>query len=387
MTANEHRTSSGADPAAEATPRRPSAMRSGGQKYYVMGSDAPAATEVRPGGQAAHARPRNAQPAKRSEQGLPDAPCVDVSVVVPVYGCPGALPHLHERLVATLEGMGVSFEIILVDDACPKGSWAGIQRICAMDSRVQGMRLSRNFGQTQAITAGLEASTGAWVVVMDCDLQDRPESIAQLYDKAQEGYDAVFAHRRDRKDSSSTIFLSHAFYKVYDYFTDGHVDPEVNNFSIARRKVVDSFCSLNEHQRDYATFMKWLGFNQTTVSLEGDERFEGESSYSFRKKLHLASSIITAQSNKPLHFAMNMGFVIAGLAFLYLIFLLVSYLVRPDVQPGWTSVMGSIFLMGGLILAAVGVAGIYIGNIFVEVKNRPLYVVAEHLNANPGEQQ
>ncbi len=135
---------------------------------------------------------------------------VDISVVVPVYGCPGALPELHRRLVAVLEGMGKSFEIVLVDDHDPQNSWEGIERLCALDERVVGVRLSRNFGQIRAITAGLDLCQGDWVVVMDCDLQDRPEGIPQLYEKAQEGYDVVFARRVQRKDSGVTKLFASA---------------------------------------------------------------------------------------------------------------------------------------------------------------------------------
>jgi len=240
--------------------------------------------------------------------------------------------------------------------------------------------LSRNFGQIAAITAGLDTSHGDWVVVMDCDLQDRPESISELYAKAQEGYDVVFAQRQNRKDSGITMFFSKAFYRVYDYFTDGNYDNTISNFSISRRIVIDNYCKMREHNRAYTIFIKWLGFKQTSIPLEADERFEGESSYNFKKKLNLAVSIITAQSEKPLRFAVKAGLLIALLAFIFLIYLLISHFVRSDIAVGWTSTVGAVFLMGGLLLAAVGVTGIYIGNIFNETKNRPLYVVAEHLN-------
>lgn len=300
---------------------------------------------------------------------------------MPVYGCPGAIPELHRRLVETLEGMGVSFEIVLVNDCDPYDSWSRVREACEMDDRVIGINLSRNFGQALAIAAGLEASCGRWVVVMDCDLQDRPESIKQLYEKAQEGYDVVFAQRQNRKDSSSTKFFSRMFYKVYDYFTDGNYDPSLSNFSISRRIVIDNYCRMGEHHRAYTMFIKWLGFRQTAIPLEGDERFEGESSYTFKKKMHLAGQLITAQSNKPLHFAVNLGFVIAFLSFIYLVYLLVHYLCDPaGTTVGWTSTIGAVFLMGGLILAAIGITGIYIGHIFTEVKDRPLYIVAEKLN-------
>ena len=212
---------------------------------------------------------------------------MDISVVIPVYGCRTALPELHRRLVKTLEGMGVSFEIVLVNDCCPQGSWEEIEKICALDNRVVGLNLSRNFGQIQAITAGLDQSCGDWVVVMDCDLQDRPESIPMLYEKAQEGFDVVFAQREGRKDSGITKLFSKAFYKVYDYFTDGNYDSSISNFSISRRMVIDSYCRMREHHRAYTIFIKWLGFKQAHIPLPADERFEGESSYNFKKKMAL----------------------------------------------------------------------------------------------------
>ncbi len=315
------------------------------------------------------------------EPSVPDT--VDISVVIPVYGCKGALPELHRRLVATLEGMEKTFEIVLVDDHDPQNSWEEVAKLCALDERVVGVKLSRNFGQIRAITAGLDLCRGDWVVVMDCDLQDRPESIPQLYAKAQEGYDVVFARRIQRKDTGITKFFSRAFYKVYDYFTDGNYDGSLCNFSISRRIVIQSYCSMRERNRAYTMFIKWLGFKQTAIDLEGDERFEGESSYSFKKKMAMAFELITAQSTKPLKFAVTLGFVFAFVAFLAIIVIIVNHaLHHDDMLAGWSSTIAAIFFMGGLILASVGVVGLYVGNIFEEVKGRPLYVVAEVLNGD-----
>lgn len=306
---------------------------------------------------------------------------VDISVVVPVYGCRAALPELHRRLVATLEGMDKSFEIVLVNDACPQGSWGEIEKLCTIDERVVGVNLSRNFGQIRAITAGLDKSRGDWVVVMDCDLQDRPESISRLYEKAQEGFDVVFARRIARKDTGLTKLLSRSFYKVYEYFTDGAYDSSLCNFSISRRIVIDNYCRMREHNRAYTMFIKWLGFRQTAIDLEGDKRFEGKSSYDFRKKMKMASELITAQSVKPLKFAISVGFLFAFVSFCVILFLIIRHLLDPvNALVGWTSTVAFILLMGGLNLVAVGVVGLYVGNIFTESKNRPLYVVAEVLN-------
>lgn len=305
---------------------------------------------------------------------------MDFSVVVPVYGCRDALPELHRRLVETLEQMGKSFELIFVDDHDKQNSWEEIFRICQQDKRVRGIKLSRNFGQIRAITAGLDNAKGDWIVVMDCDLQDRPESIPELYGKACEGFDVVFAKRVDRKDSALTKFLSKSFYKVYEYFTDGTYDASLCNFSISRRIVIQNYCKLREHNRGYTMFIKWLGFRQTAIELVGDERFSGSSSYSFSKKMNMAFELITAQSNKPLQLSIRIGFVISLIAFAFLTYTVLRQLLINDGAAGWTSLIASIYLMGGIILAAIGIVGLYVGNIFTEVKNRPLYVIEEDVN-------
>ena len=306
---------------------------------------------------------------------------IDISVVIPVYGCRAAIPELHRRLCESLEKISKAFEIILVDDYCPQNSWEEIQKVCEKDKRVIGIHMARNFGQIRAITAGLDKSRGDWVVVMDCDLQDRPETMPELYQKAQEGYDVVFARREGRKDSAITKFLSKCFYKVYDYFTDGTFDSSICNFSISKRKVIDYYCRMREQNRAYTMFIRWLGFKQTAIDMPADERFEGKSSYNLKRKLKMAFEIITSQSNKPLLFSVKLGFVSAFLALIYIIYLVFREIILGDVLVGWTSIVASIYLMGGIILCAIGVVGIYVGNIFNEAKNRPLYVIDECLNA------
>ena len=305
---------------------------------------------------------------------------MDISVVIPVYGCKAALPELHRRLTESLSQITNEYEIILVDDNCPQNSWEEIVKICQKDEKVKGFHLSRNFGQTRAITAGLDKSKGDWIVVMDCDLQDRPEAIVELYQKAQEGYDVVFARRTERVDTAVTKFLSKTFYKVYGYFTDGAFDSSICNFSISKRKVINSYCSMREHNRAFTMFIRWLGFKETAIDLKADARFEGTSSYNLKRKLKMAFEIITSQSNKPLFFSVHAGFLIALCSFLYIVYLMIRALVVGDVLSGWTTIVASIYLMGGLLLIAIGVVGIYIGNIFEEAKNRPLYVIAEALN-------
>lgn len=302
---------------------------------------------------------------------------VEISVVVPVYGCPGALPELHRRLTDTLVGMGVGYEIVLVDDRCPKGSWEVVHQIAQDDPRVVGVRLSRNFGQACAITAGLDRAKGAWTVVMDCDCQDPPEAIPSLYAKALEGYDVVFARRVDRKDSHATLALSRAFYRMYSRLAETEVDPTIGNYSIASRRAIDAYLSIREHGRDYSLFMTWVGFEQATVDIQAEERFEGKSSYTFGKKVSLAVESITTHSTKPLTLAVKFGFAMAVVALIGIIVLIIHSFIDPDVPMGWPSTIAAIVFVGGIIVSVMGVVGIYVGNTFAEAKRRPLYLVED----------
>lgn len=314
-------------------------------------------------------------------------PDMEISVVIPVYGCREALPELHRRLTETLNQITDAYEIILVDDCCPQGSWEDIVKLCHRDKKVVGIHLSRNFGQMRAITAGIDRSCGDWVVIMDCDLQDPPEAIKALYSRAKEGYDIVFARRLHRKENPLTMFFSNGFYKLYNYFTDTDHDRNIGNLSIANRRVIGEYQKMEEQNRDYILFLEWLGFRRSTIEVESCERAEGKSSYTFRKKVNIALDLITAYSNKPLRLSVNLGFLFSVLSFLYLIFLVVQYAVGSDIVPGWTSIIASTFLMGGLLMIMLGIVGIYVGNIFMEEKKRPLYVIQEQMNGKTGKEK
>lgn len=310
---------------------------------------------------------------------------IDISVVIPVYGCKEALNELYTRLCNTLTTITDNFEIILVNDACPQNSWEVIKKLCESDSRVVGLNMSRNFGQIRAITAGLDACSGNYVVVMDCDLQDRPEGIIDLYNKINEGYDVVFARRKNRRDNLMTRLLSRMFYKIYNYFSDGNFDASICNFNISRRLVIDNYCKMREQNRGYTIFLKWLGFNSTTIDIEHDERAAGKSSYNLRKKIGMAISFITAQSNKPLCFAIYVGLAFVIFAFILVVYYIINYFTAHQIPSGYTSMIVSLYIIGGMILIVLGMLGLYIGNIFNETKKRPLYVLKETLNLK-GEQ-
>ena len=308
---------------------------------------------------------------------------MDISVVIPVYGCKAALWELYERLVKSVSQITESFEIILVNDACPQNSWEVIRQICQKDARVKGVELSRNFGQIKAITAGLDYSSGDWVVVMDCDLQDRPEEIINLYNKAQEGYDVVFARRKNRQDSFLKVLVSKIFYKIYSFASDGDYDPAVCNFSISKRIVIENYCKMRELHRAFVIYVKWLGFRQTVIDVEHNQRKEGKSSYDMKKRFKMAGEILTSQSDKLLKFTVGLGFLMTCFSFLVIIFLVVNYFFG-DVATGWTSIIATNCLIGGIIIMVIGLVGIYVGNIFMQTKQRPLYVVRQILNTKEG---
>ena len=304
---------------------------------------------------------------------------MEISVVVPVYGCKAAVKELYERLTSTLSDITKDYEIIFVNDACPQGSWEVIDEIARSDKRFVGIDLSRNFGQSKAITAGLDNADGDYVVVMDCDLQDKPEEIRKLYAKAKEGYDVVFARRTDRKDSAFKKFISRSFYRIYEKLSGFIYDPTTCNYIICTQAVKKSFCRMREFHREYATYVSWMRYKRAFVDVETDPRKEGESSYTLGRKLKLAEEILTSQSASLLRVAAYVGFFLTAIAFLLIIFLVIQYFVA-DIDPGWTSVIATVLLVGGLTITFNGIAGIYIGNIFMQSKNRPLYFVREIRN-------
>lgn len=316
---------------------------------------------------------------RRDVGGIPETrERVEISVVLPVYKCGKCVAEMRRQLVETLEPLA-SFEIIFVNDGCPANSWEAV-REAAEDPRVKAINLSRNFGQHYAIAAGVHHSSGNWVVVMDCDLQDRPAEIPKLYGKALEGFDIVYALRQERQDSRFKRLLSRGFSVVYNLLSDVKVDPKACNFSIVSRQVIDSYCRLKELNRSYHLMLRWLGFHATYVSVDHAERFAGKSAYNLRRGFALAIESITSQSNKPLILAIRTGFAMAGSALLLAFFFVMRYLTHGVGVAGWTSVFVSIYFIGGLMLANMGVIGLYLGKVFNEVKERPLYIVKDAIH-------
>ncbi len=302
---------------------------------------------------------------------------IHISIVVPVYGCSISLNFLYARLEKTLSTITDNFEIIMINDASPDDAWSTIKELSHKDERVKGINFSRNFGQHRAITAGLDYAQGDWVVVMDCDLQDQPEEILKLYNKAQEGYDVVFGKRIQRQDLYLKKLASKIFYKVYDYLTGYDTDHSIANFSIISKNVVKNFRKMGEQHKPYGYFINWLGFKRTDIEIDHASRAEGKSSYSFKKLIDLATDNIISQSNKPLKMSIKFGFTMSFFSAGYALYLIARFLLADISVAGWTSVMVSIYFVAGLLLVNLGFVGLYIGKIFDETKKRPLYVVDE----------
>lgn len=287
--------------------------------------------------------------------------------------------ELCARLGAALGQISEDFEIVLVEDGGGGGSWDIIRELSAGDGRIKGIRFSRNFGQHYAITAGLDFCDGEWVVVMDGDLQDAPEVIPELYAKALEGYDVVFAARQDRPESWLYRVAQRCFHKALGYLAGTEYDPEHGNFSIVSRRVVEHFRGLNENLRFYGGIVKWLGFEQASVPVRHGVRYAGKSGYTLGKRMRLAAHMTLAHSDRPLRFSIGLGLVMSALSFVYGGYILVRALVSDFSVEGWASLIVSIYFTGGIILVVLGIVGIYIGKIFGEIKRRPLYVVADRV--------
>lgn len=305
----------------------------------------------------------------------------EISVVIPVYNCAGCLRALHERLTATLSTLTSDYEIVLVDDRSRDGAWEILTTLARDDRHLRVVRLSRNFGQHAAITAGLTRSRGAWTVVMDCDLQEPPEEIPRLYAKAQEGYDIVRAVREGRRHSAFRRMSASLYRRM---LSEGEGDIEFSTLSMISRKVVDSFLELRDRDREYQLVLDWLGFSQATIGFAHAERAgDSPSAYGLRELVRVALDGMFFRTTVLLRWIVLLGFLVALAGFLLGAYAIFSRYVE-DTPPGYTSIVVLLVLLSGFIIISLGVVGLYVGRIFDQVKGRPLFVVDEQID---GEQQ
>jgi glycosyltransferase involved in cell wall biosynthesis len=300
-----------------------------------------------------------------------------LSFVSPVYGSPDSLKPLCDAIAAVCAKLGVTYEIILVDDRCPNDSWSRIEELTETRREVCGIRLSRNFGQHSAIHAGLEFVRGEWIVVLDCDLQDDPEVVPLLLEKTREHYDIVRARRTSRHDSYFRRLASQSFYRLLGYLTDTNQEATIGNFGVYHHRVIDAVVSWDEEHKFFPVIIQWVGFRQAVVDVPHSHRHSGHSSYHFGKLLRLGINVAISFSDKPLRLIVGVGAIISLLALLFGIVVLFRALFGGIAVPGWTSITLSIWFLSGVIITVTGISGLYIGRILAEAKRRPTYIVDE----------
>jgi polyisoprenyl-phosphate glycosyltransferase len=300
------------------------------------------------------------------------------SVVVPVYNDQEVLPELHRQLSGLLGRLDGDAEVVLVDDGSRDNSLAMMLEMHRRDERFKVVELSRNFGHQVAITAGMDVAQGDAVVVMDADLQDPPDVVLEMVARWREGYDIVYGVRRKRNGESwlkrRTASL---FYRLLHRLTDADIPLDAADFRLIDRRAIETFKSMRESNRYVRGMFAWMGFKQIGVPYDRSPRLAGSTHYPFKKMLKLATDGVVGFSLVPLRAALKIGAVVAALSFLGGAVAIASKLLGIFTVPGWASVTVAVSFIGGFQLMVLGVMGEYIGRIYSEVVNRPLYVISD----------
>lgn len=303
-----------------------------------------------------------------------------LSVVIPVYNETELIEELIGRTNKVLLEMEISYEILLVDDGSVDDSWAKITSLKDRFPNLKSIKFSRNFGHHYAISAGLREVKGDFAVVMDGDLQDRPEVIPKLFQKIHDGFDVVFVARENRPESKLYLLLQRIYYLVLNTLSGLEFNPKYANFSIINRKVIDSFNLLSENTRFYGSSILWLGYRKGEVSAQHGTRFAGKPSYTISKRIRLALDVIIAFSDRPLKFAIYLGITQALVSIIFVVNLVSKYFLGSNSESIQEIILASIFLSTGIIVLILGLIGIYIGRIYRETKMRPLFLISERID-------
>jgi dolichol-phosphate mannosyltransferase len=302
----------------------------------------------------------------------------DLSIVVPLYNEEANVEALYQRLKAVVDTMGVSYQFVFINDGSRDRTLALVHELSRRDCHVCYIDLSRNFGHQIAVTAGLDNCTGSAVVIIDADLQDPPELIPQLYAKLLTGYEVVYAKRLSRPgENAAKLMTAKLFYRTLASITNVSIPVDTGDFRIISRKVVEALKLMPEQNKFLRGQISWIGFRQTFVEYDRAQRAGGETGYTYGKMLRLAIDGITAFSDFPLKLASLSGFVVSGISFLVMLYTLYARFITHEYQPGWASLMISILFLGGVQLIAIGIIGEYIGRLSANVRQRPLYLVAD----------
>jgi len=304
---------------------------------------------------------------------------VEISIVVPVFMGQHTITELYIRLKSMIKALipDKMFEIILVEDNSSDETWKIISEIAFKDNNVVAVKLSRNFGQHAAITAGLNQATGNWIVVMDCDLQDVPEEIPKMYAAIEDGYQIIIGKKDSRKDPRMKILTSRVFSFVYRKLTSRNLQSNIGNFGIYSKNVIQSILSMPEQNRSFGLLALWVGFKRKEVLINHAPRTVGRSNYNFTKRLTLALASLVSYSNKILNVSIYLGLFISTSAFLFAIWFMIDFIIYGNSVTGWTSTVLLILFSMGIQLTMVGIIALYVGKIFDETKHRPIYLIEE----------
>jgi dolichol-phosphate mannosyltransferase len=303
----------------------------------------------------------------------------EFSIIIPIYNEQENIHKLYDRLKSVMSGMNVSHEFVFVNDGSRDRSMILIKELATKDNSVHYINLSRNFGHQIAVTAGIDHVRGKAIVIIDADLQDPPELIAEMYAKMKEGFEVVYAKRKSRKGESTLKKLTAKwFYRILASITSIDIPVDTGDFRLMDRKIVDVLRTMPEQQKFLRGQISWIGFNQTYVEYNRDERHGGETGYTYKKMLRFALDGITSFSNLPLKFATAAGFVVSGITFIVILYALYARFISKDFVPGWTSLILAVLFIGGVQLITIGIIGEYISRLSANVRNRPLYIIGEN---------
>ncbi|MFK7774893.1 MAG: glycosyltransferase family 2 protein [Saprospiraceae bacterium] len=303
---------------------------------------------------------------------------MDISVIIPVYNEEKNIQNLYNRLSQVMQNLEVTYELIFVNDGSKDASIGLIKVLSNKNKEVKYIDFSRNFGHQIAVTAGLDKTSGDAVVIIDADLQDPPELIAEMYQKRKEGFEVIYAKRKNRKgESFLKLWTARVFYRLLAKMTSISIPVDTGDFRMIDKKIVEVLREMPEKNKYLRGQISWVGFNQTFVEYDRQERQAGATGYTYRKMLHFALDGITAFSDVPLKIVTYFGFMVSVIAFLVAIYALLAKFVWENSVPGWTSLMIAILFIGGIQMIAIGIIGEYLSRMNHNIRNRPLYIIRE----------
>ena len=306
---------------------------------------------------------------------------LDLSVIIPVFNEETILAELYKRIKNSLDRYGHEYEILFIDDGSRDSSLNLIRELSKSDHRIVGISLSRNFGQQEAVKAGVDNARGRVIILMDGDLQDPPEVLPQLIAKGDEGWDVVYAIKKKRKENFIKRFAFWSFYRIIRYTANIELPLDSGIFSLMKRKVVDHLSAMPEHNPYLTGLRAWVGFRQTSITYEREARYQGKPKQTLSRLAKLALDGLFSFSILPLRLASILGLLVSGIAFIVLMIILYQKLFTDLLIPGLASVMAAITFLGGVQLLTIGIIGEYIGRIYDEVKQRPPYIISEYIGA------